>query len=92
MLNPCYADNEGLPIGKLDLQRRVSIALGASKGKLVLTVVFVKLWRKNTETNKSLKNQNYVLLFKDQSGLRIFSQKNNLSRYSILYSFGIQKG
>jgi hypothetical protein len=33
MPNACYADNEGLPIGKLDLRRRVSIALGASKGK-----------------------------------------------------------
>lgn len=39
MLNVCYADSEGLPIGKLNLQRRVSIALGASKGKSIIAMV-----------------------------------------------------
>jgi len=41
MINACYADGEGFPIGKLNLQRRVSIALGASKGKsIIATVLF----------------------------------------------------
>lgn len=33
----CYlfADSEGLPIGKLDICRRLSIALGAARGECI---------------------------------------------------------
>jgi len=35
------ADSEGLPIGRLDLWRRISIALGASKGKLIFILAMI---------------------------------------------------
>ena len=34
-----YADSEGLPIGKLDLWRRLSVALGSSKGKPIFAMI-----------------------------------------------------
>lgn len=38
------ADSEGLPVGRLNLWRRLSIALGASKGKPILAMVFMILF------------------------------------------------
>jgi len=39
-----YADSEGLPVGRLNLWRRLSIALGASKGKPISAIVFIILF------------------------------------------------
>jgi len=52
-----YADSEGLPVGRLNLWRRLSIALGASKGKPILAMVFIIFFSfgvQNTQFNLTL--------------------------------------
>lgn len=48
----CHADSEGLPIGRLDLRRRLSTALGAAKGKPILTMIFTILFLFGTQNNQ----------------------------------------
>jgi len=46
-----YTDSEGLPVGRLNLWRRLSIALGASKGK---PIFFFSFGVQNTQFNLTL--------------------------------------
>ncbi|CAJ1955963.1 unnamed protein product [Sphenostylis stenocarpa] len=53
-------DGEGLPIGRLDLWRRLSIALGASKGVEHLHSLVPPLIHKNFRTSNVLLDENYT--------------------------------
>ncbi|XP_058753334.1 probable serine/threonine-protein kinase PBL28 [Vicia villosa] len=58
-------DDEGLPIGKLDLQRRVSIALGASKGLDHLHGLVPPMIHTNFSTINVLLDENFTAKVSD---------------------------
>lgn len=58
-------DSEGLPIGKLNLQRRVSIALGASKGLEHLHNLVPPLLHTNFSTRNVLLDENFTAKVSD---------------------------
>ncbi|KAK7272144.1 hypothetical protein RJT34_28566 [Clitoria ternatea] len=58
-------DSEGLPIGKLDLRRRLSIALGASKGVQHLHSLVPPLLHTNFRTSNVLLDENYTAKVSD---------------------------
>ncbi|XP_027343381.1 probable serine/threonine-protein kinase PBL28 [Abrus precatorius] len=58
-------DNEGLPIGRLDLWRRLSIALGASKGVEHLHSLVPPLVHTNFRTSNVLLDENYTAKVSD---------------------------
>ncbi|XP_045805026.1 probable serine/threonine-protein kinase PBL28 isoform X1 [Trifolium pratense] len=58
-------DDEGLPIGKLDLRRRVSVALGASKGLEHLHSLVPPIFHTNFSTINVLLDENYTAKVSD---------------------------
>ncbi|XP_004487114.1 probable serine/threonine-protein kinase PBL28 isoform X2 [Cicer arietinum] len=69
-------DNEGLPIGKLDLRRRVSIALGASKGLEHLHSLVPPLFHRNFSTRNVLLDENYTAKVSDYGFCKLHTKFN----------------
>ncbi|KAG4968466.1 hypothetical protein JHK87_034117 [Glycine soja] len=70
-------DSEGLPIGRLDLWRRISIALGASKGVEHLHSLVPPLVHTNFRTSNVLLDENYTAKVADYGFCKLRTQVDN---------------
>lgn len=67
-------DSEGLPIGRLDLWRRLSIALGASKGVEHLHSLVPPLVHTNFRTSNVLLDENYTAKVSDYGFFKLHTK------------------
>ncbi|KAJ1409203.1 Serine-threonine/tyrosine-protein kinase, catalytic domain [Sesbania bispinosa] len=75
-------DSKGLPIGKLDLRRRLSIAIGASKGLEHLHSLVPPKVHTNFRTSNVLLDENYTAKVSDYGFFKLQTKINQASSSS----------
>ncbi|XP_028808045.1 probable serine/threonine-protein kinase PBL28 isoform X2 [Neltuma alba] len=70
-------DNEGLPIGRLDMQRRLSIALGASKGMEHLHCLAPPMLHTNFRTSNVLVDESFTAKVSDYGLCKLLANSDH---------------